>query len=88
MNEGSSIAISKAMIELGISGATVQGLRTLSAIKSEDNIVVPQEIIRVVVTEEQSKRVMDSIKVKSSILSHTHINQIAVTLAFNFKRPH
>jgi nitrogen regulatory protein PII len=87
VNEGESIPISKAMIQLGISGATVQSLRTLSSSSIDDNIVTPQEIVRVVITDEQLLRVKSSITKKDSILSETHINIIPATKAFNFKRP-
>lgn len=88
VNEGGSLPISKAMIELGISGATVQGLRTLLSSSKEDNIVIPQEIVRVVVTDDQAKRVTDTVALKNSILGKININLIDVPRAFNFKRPY
>jgi nitrogen regulatory protein PII len=86
VKEGTSLTIAKEMIKLGISGATVQSLRTLSSDSDKENIVVPQEIVRVVVTDEQAKKVMDyAFKEKSLIDIHTFC--LKVTRAFNYKSP-
>lgn len=87
VNEGDSIEISKAMLRLGISGATVQTLRTLTTKSREDNIIIPQEIVRVVVTDKQVKRIQQSIHEMDTILSEKNINIIPVPRAFNFKLP-
>ncbi len=92
VNEGTSHAIIKAMMKIGISGATIQPLRALSPDAGDEHLVVPQEIIRVVVTEDKAKSVL-SMAIKqmdaqeNSILQNTHIFSLPVIRAFNFQNP-
>jgi nitrogen regulatory protein PII len=87
VNEGDSLVISKAILELGISGATVQHLRTLTPQNTKDNIIVPQEILKVVVTHEQILKVTKALEVKETFLEGVQIKTTPVIRAFNFKRP-
>lgn len=56
INEGMSQDISKVMKEVGIHGATIQQLKTLSSSHEKDNIVIPQEVIRIVATKSLSNK--------------------------------
>jgi nitrogen regulatory protein PII len=86
---GDSLAISKAMIKLGISGVTVQSLKTLSIQSEDENIVVPQEVIKVVVTNEQMKifvaNLLGSQKKEHSFLESTHVFGLNVLRSFNYR---
>ena len=89
-NEGGSLPISKELIKLGISGATIQSLKTLSKESAEENIVVPQEIIRVVVTEHQAKKIialLESEDKSHQIPVSTYVFQLKTLRAFNYKNP-
>ncbi len=89
VNEGTSLPIIKALMAIGISGATVQPLRTLSPEFGDEHLVVPQEIIRVVVTEDKAKSVLAMAiqqmgAQENSILQNTHIFSLPVIRAFNY----
>jgi nitrogen regulatory protein PII len=91
--ENGSLFVSQEMNKLGISGATVQLLKTLTTDKDDENIVVPQEVIRVVVSEDQKKRVdeyfSDEEKVQAfdSKFPTSCLFGIPVMKAFNYRTP-
>lgn len=87
VKEGDSLRISKIMLELGISGATVQPLRTLSQQDKKDNLVIPQEILRIVVTSDQLLKLQEKLQHQDHLLSGVQIKIITVPRAFNYKRP-
>lgn len=91
VNEGQSLPIAKAMIKLGISGATVQDLKTLS-LDTEEEIVAPQEVVRVVVTEAQARKFFAAVESAPTddnmkFLSTVQILKHRVIRAFNYRRP-
>ena len=53
LEEGMSSSLSKIMSKIGIKGATIQSLKTLSACLKEDHIVIPQELLRIVLNPQQ-----------------------------------
>jgi nitrogen regulatory protein PII len=87
VKEGNSSQISKEIAKLGISGATVQPLRTLTSDNNQDNIVVPQEILKVVVTPLQLGKIKEALTNPDHILHQAQIRILPVPRAFNFKRP-
>jgi nitrogen regulatory protein PII len=88
--EGASVLIAKNLMSLGISGVTVQPIRTIAEHTSEENIIVPQEIIRVVLTESQAARLTKKIQEESTvdepfIPSQTNAFSVRSKKAFNYR---
>jgi nitrogen regulatory protein PII len=92
VKEGASRPIVKAIMGLGISGATVQPLRSLSPEKDNEHLVVPQEIIRVVVDEKRAEEVIEMAVKEFEVqddpnLKMTHVFSLPVIRAFNYFTP-
>jgi nitrogen regulatory protein PII len=89
VNEGMSLNIAKEMIKLGISGATVQLLRSLAPEREKEKIVVPKEVVRVVVTEAQARKVFEyafrDLNEQGLASSDFHTFCVRVLRAFNYK---
>jgi nitrogen regulatory protein PII len=90
VNEGFSVAVAEKMLQLGISGATVQPLKTLIAEKVDENIAIPQEIVRVVVSPKQAQTLQDYLDQNEKVedfFTNSHIYALNVNRAFNYKAP-
>ncbi len=92
VREGASRHIVKSIMKIGISGATVQPLRSHSPEKVEDHLVVPQEVIRVVIDEKRTNEVIDTAikefeRLDDPSLKATHIFSLPVIRAFNYLNP-
>lgn len=92
VNEGLALPIVRQVMRLGISGATVQSLRSLSPALADEHIVVPQEVIRLVVTNDLAQSVIDCvIKMTNQAENATaqpFIFTMPVIRAFNYLAPH
>ena len=92
VREGASRQIVRSIMKIGISGATVQPLRSLSPEKLNDHLVVPQEVIRVVVDKERTDEVIHMVikefqQQEQTDLKATHIFSLPVIRAFNYLTP-
>jgi nitrogen regulatory protein PII len=88
--EGASVLIAKKLMSLGISGVTVQPIRTIAEHTNDENIVVPQEIIRVVLNESQASKLTKKIQEVSNgdepfIPSQTNAFSVRSKKAFNYR---
>lgn len=84
--EGTSTEITQLLFKLGISGATVQSIKTNTLTNEMENIVTPQEIIRIVTSNSHWKKIIEELSaIMETHLGNTGIFLIETTRAYNYK---